>query len=303
MARLIFTLPTKVLAFAFLCVAPGSGSLRSARREQRHRKLAGFVISFQITWRFEISDQEGVPEDREPTEIEYQGINQATVNFFTTEIPAVYADETAFTFRAVGCTTESTDFSPGSVEWQHQMTIQCEPTFDADSIDNIPPAETFLTDMNQDYLLDNFVRNHLRSVEPSLPPSIFRFSDRVGYNTSLTGTSGPAPIDSAPTPTIVVPAPTITTPAPVFMTPAPIITTPAPSTIIQAPTLSPITLAPAPMAPAPTIVAGLTIPQQKVAPPAKCGSLALELGRGGAAAAAKACTSRLRRTRKLKGSN
>jgi hypothetical protein len=310
MAR--FKLSAKVLALVFLFVVPGSGSLRSSRYQ---RKLEEFVIPFQISWRFEITDQTGAPEDRQPTEAEYEGINQATIDWYTVEIPAAYANQN-FTFRVVDCTTVATSFDPASPEWQHQMTHQCEATFDSANMADLPTLPEFLIALNADYLLDDFERDHLRSVEPSSPPNIFRFADRIGYTTSESGTTGPG---AAPTPTMVTPAPTITltisTPAPIIVTSAPTLVTQAPvqtltpTLMTQAPIMTPaptVTL-PMPTSPAPAPTMGGTGPlkQQKAAPPAKCGSLALDLGRGGAASQAKDCASgrndRVRRKRKLKG--
>lgn len=97
--------------------------------------------------------------------------------------------------------------------------------------------------------------------------------------------TSPAPVTSGPT--TAVPAPTISAPVPVPATPTPDTATPSPSP-------APTTQAPAP----PTTGSPATeppttnLPQKKVAPQAKCGSLAQRNGRGGAAAQAKDCASR-----------
>ena len=148
--------------------------------------------------------------------------------------------------------------------------------------------------MNEDYLLDNFVDPHLRSANPQDPRNIFQFSDRVGYitNDNPDATRGPLPADDTAAPTTMQEATTAPNVTP--GTPEPTVagmTTPSP-TIAPAPSLSPTP----------------EVPKRKDAPPDKCGSLASNGGRGGAAAEAKDCVPRRlglggRQRRKLKGSS
>ncbi|CAB9496958.1 expressed unknown protein [Seminavis robusta] len=287
----------KLVVSGLLLLLPGAGSqslLVVDEDFQYDRNLAGFLLPFQISWRFEIFDGAGVPQDRQPTDAEYEGINEATENWFTVEIPAFYGTDKPFAFQEIECITDTTSYDDTAAEWQHQMIFQCTVTWEADSLDDVPMVETFLTDMNQPYLLDNFVQPNLRQANPQSPRNIFQFADRVGYTTQNTGTSGPAPAEGNTT------APTIAT-----TTTAPTIaTTTAPTTIATTAPTSIAALLP-PMA-APTGAAA-NVPQKKDAPPAKCGSLSTN-GYGGTASDANGCASRTeddnntRRRRKLKGS-
>lgn len=259
---------------------------------QQHRSLAGFVMPFQIRWRFNIAEGSGFPEDRQPTDAEYEGIRQANIDWFTVEIPFFYADESGFTFREIDCSLTDTTYTPGE-DWVHNIVQFCEAIWDADAMSDLPTVSEFLVDMNANYLLDNFVANHLRSADPQDPRSLFQFASRVGYVTTNSGTTSPLPTDGTPAPATSMPVMAPTTAAPVM----------APTT--AAPVMAPVM--PPTGTPGPTM-----LPQKKDAPPAKCGSLASANGRGGAAAQAKDCSSgRLsapeggggRRKRKLKGSN
>jgi len=257
------------------------GSIRTFPQRQ-HRSLADFLMPFQITWRFNIAEGAGFPSDRQPTDAEYEGIRQANMDWFAVEIPLFYADETSFSFQNIDCTVTDTTYDPAASEedWVHTIVQACEVVWDADTIEDLPPVPEFLVDMNADYLLDNFVANHLRSADPQDPRSLFQFASRVGYVTTTIGTTSPLPGNDTPAPSM-------------GGGPGPVPT--------EAPIMPPTGDTPG----SPT-----SVPQRKEAPPAKCGSLAGERERGGAAAQAKDCSSgRLtqngnggRRKRKLKGS-
>lgn len=262
----------------------GNQELIKSHENQFHRSLADFVLPFSIRWRFTIFDVEGAPEDRQPTEAEYDGIREATVDMFAVEIPRVYENEDDFSFQEISCEIEDVLYDPTvdqETEFVHQILLFCDVTWDAENLEDTPDIVTFLNDLNADFVLDNFVENHLRDANPEDPPSLFRFSQRVAYITDENGTRGPAP-------------PAEETEAPETEAPVPL-ETPAPSPAN-----------PGPQTPMPT-----DLPARKVAPEAKCGSLASTNGRGGSAADAKGCGSRLlsqrgvlgKRTRKLKGSS
>ena len=286
-------LPCLLAACSLLLLLPRSttGSEISSSSAQQHRNLAGFVMPFQILWRFDIAEGPGFPDPREPTAAEYEGIRQANMDWFDVEIPQFYAaNETDFVYREIDCEITETIYSPDATEWVHQVIHACDVIWDADGIGDLPTVARFLTDMSSTRaLLDSFVADHLRSADPQDPRSIFQFASRVGYVTSNLGTTSPLPTDGTPAPNVGAPAPTM---APVVTTSAPVVTTTAP---VAAP-----------------VVAPTGLPQQKQAPPPKCGSLAGSANRGGAAAAAKDCDpGRLlneeqggrTRKRKLKGSH
>ena len=264
-----------------------AGSSSSSSSAQQHRNLAGFVMPFQILWRFVIAEGPGFPDPREPTEAEYEGIRQANMDWFDIEIPKFYAPNASdFTYREIDCEITETIYSPDAAEWQHEVIQACDVIWDADTIGALPTVARFLTDMNNRAMLDSFVADHLRSADPQDPRSIFQFASRVGYVTSNLGTTAPLPTEGTPAPTVGAPV--------------------APPT--QAPVMAPTTTAPV-MAP---VVAPTGLPVKKEAPPPKCGSLAGSANRGGAAAAEKDCDPgrRLReetksgqRKRKLKGSS
>lgn len=246
---------------------------------QQHRSLESFTTPFQIRWRFNIAQGAGFPEPRQPTADEYDGILDANEEWFTIEIPFFYAGETEFTFQEIDCVISETTYTPGE-DWDHNVVQLCEVEWDADSLASLPTAPDFLVDMNADYLLDNFVANHLRSADPQNPRSVFQSANRVGYVTTNTGSTSPSVPDDGSTP---APVGVVPTEMPVM---APTATTEAPA---AAPTSTPL-------------------PERKDAPQAKCGSLAGANNRGGSAAQAKDCdSSRLgdggRKRRKLKGSH
>lgn len=286
-----------LLAACVLLLLPRSSTSNeiSTSSAQQHRNLAGFVMPFQILWRFDIAEGPGFPDPREPTAAEYEGVRQANMDWFDVEVPNFYAANTSdFTYQSIDCeiteTIYSPDADPEELEWVHQVIHACDVVWGADAIGDLPTVGTFLTDMSSTRdLLDRFVNDHLRSADPQDPRSIFQFASRVGYVTSNLGTTSPLPTDDTPAPntSTETAAPSM---APVVTTAAPVVTTDAP---VAAP-----------------VVAPTGLPQQKEAPPPKCGSLAGSANRGGAAAAAKDCEpGRLlnedagrTRKRKLKGS-
>lgn len=297
-ACLLLLLPSSATSNVIISssTAAHSGSTSSA---QQHRNLAGFVMPFQILWRFDIAEGPGFPDPREPTADEYEGIRQANMDWFDIEIPKFYAANVSdFVYREIDCVITETIYSPDAAEWPHQVIHACEVIWDADTIGNLPTVSRFLTDMSSSRtLLDSFVTDHLRSADPQDPRSIFQFASRVGYVTNNLGTTSPLPTDDTAAPTEGAPP----TQAPVVAptTVAPVVTTEAPVAPTEAPVAAPV-------------VAPTGLPQQKEAPPPKCGSLAGSANRGGAAAAAKDCDPgrRLeeeqhngRRKRKLKGSS
>lgn len=252
-------------------VGKGNGGMQHQLQiqDQYHRSLAGFLMPFQIQWRFVISEDPGVPEDRQPSEAEYDGIRQATEDWLTVEIPFFYADAAGFAFREIACRVTDTSYEP-TEEWVHNVFQICEVTWESESIIELPTVEQFLTDMRSNYLVGNFIDPYLQSADPQDPRNIFQFAGRVGYITTISGTTGPLPGEDTPAPV---------TPMPTTMPPATTLPTPTPS----------------------------PLPQRKDPPPDKCGSIAARNGRGGAAAKAKDCLPRngedeTRRKRKLKGS-
>jgi hypothetical protein len=248
-------------------------------QEKNHRSLAAFVLPFQLLWRIRIGN--GFSPDRQPSPSEYQGVRQATFQWFSAEIPQYYAGE-SFTFLSFAASLNETtwDSSLSSPEdFPHEILLDCEVLWDADSLEEIPTVEGFLLNMQADYPFDEFTQQYLWNANPQNPRSIFQFSDGVGYRSNDFGTAGPAPGPET-APPVGIPAPVA---APPVGIPAPVTDTSTPSPSLQA---GPPT----------------DLPQKKTPPEAKCGSLAQLNGRGGAAARAKECDSgRNGRRVKLKG--
>lgn len=251
---------------------------------QYHRSLGAFVLPFKLLWTIQIGNS--FPGgDRQPTAAEYEGVRQATIAWFSKEIPVYYAGA-PFTFVDFTATLNRTTWDT-SLEYPHQILFHCQVIWNARTLSDLPTIYDFLsgTSTSANYPYRDFITQYLWNADPQSPRSIFQYTQGLGHTTNSFGTAGPL---SGP----ITPAPVVTT-GPV-VTPAPVMPS-APAT--------PITAAPVPEPSTPQPVAP-TLPQRKVAPPEKCGSLATANGRGGAAAQAKACGSGgvVRRV-KLKGSS
>jgi hypothetical protein len=171
-----------------------------AKPQQQHgqqRRLDTFTIPFSHLWRIEIGNGFSEP-DRAGTDEEYEGVRQATVDWFDAANAAHYANSTAFTFTDSTCDLdmEGTSWDPTS-DYPHKIQLQCGANFEAATIDDLPTNIEYILAINQDYDFEDFTRNYLWNAPP--PTNIYRFSQRVGYTLTDSGAVVGPPIASPTT--------------------------------------------------------------------------------------------------------
>ena len=191
----------------------------------------------------------GAIEDRTPTEAEYDGWKNATNQWFSDNIRAVYADQAnLFTLDTFVGNIETSSYGAGS-EYPHAIRQNCFIIFNANSLSDIPPVFEFLSTMSSEFDVTLYIQNYLRNALPA--DSIFRSVYSVRYTTESTTPAGPinpsTPTPSGGTPTVPAPVPSApvsppTTSAPVSA-PVPPPTSSAP---VPAPVPPPTTSAPIP---------------------------------------------------------
>jgi hypothetical protein len=176
--------------------------LSSKETEGRgHRKLAEYQIPFSIQWRIEIGNG---ATDRLSTPEEYAGVVEATAGWYNEVIEAVYGDTVGMILQdfEATLTASQTSWNPGAADnYPHIITIACSAVFEATSFDVLPEPEEFLLALNANSAVSEFISDYLLDSGPS--DSLFRFSERVSYQTSTTTSSGPftpAPVQPTPPP-------------------------------------------------------------------------------------------------------
>ena len=191
----------------YLRSTPSAGTFTSTSSSSSHRQnrelQSVFSIPYSLLWRIEIGN--GFGSDRQPTEDEYEGVRQATVDWFNVAIADHYSG-TEVDFAEVECElqTEGTSWVETATDnYPHKILLHCEAFFSAAALDGIPTMNGFVLDINTDYDFRQFVQEYLWNASPA--SSLFRFSQRVGYTLSDNGQVGPVggsttePVPTAPT--------------------------------------------------------------------------------------------------------
>lgn len=170
--------------------------------------MATFTIPYALLWRIELGN--GFPgPDRVPTDEEYLGVQEATVNWFDVSHAAYYANDESITFVKTTCDLIDADTSwDADADYPHKIQFYCYAEFEADTIMDLPSNIDFILNINNDYDFEDLTRNYLWTAPPD--DNMFRYSQRVGYTLTDSGPTTPgSPNAPAPAPTAPAPTPPI----------------------------------------------------------------------------------------------